>query len=114
MAREQLGGAVRYFPPFALDRDNECLWRGEARIRLSPKAYLVLDYLVERAGRLVHKQELLDAVWPDGFVSDGALKVCILEVRRALSESAKHPRLIETQRGRGYRFIAARLDPPAA
>ena len=104
----------RYFPPFALDGVNECLWRGEAAIRVSPKAYAVLNHLVERAGLLVRKQELLDAVWPEGFVGDGVVKVCVLEVRRALGDSAKTPRFIETLRGRGYRFVVQVFDHPAA
>src|SRR5436305_7235110 len=114
MASERLSGAGRYFPPFALDGVNECLWRGDARIRVSPKAYAVLNHLVERAGLLVRKQELLDAVWPEGFVGDGVVKVCVLEVRRALGDSAKTPRFIETLRGRGYRFVAEVFDHPAA
>jgi DNA-binding winged-HTH domains len=48
---------------------------------------------------------LLDALWPDVFVADGALKACILEIRRALGDDAHTPRFIETAHRRGYRFI---------
>jgi pimeloyl-ACP methyl ester carboxylesterase len=75
-------------------------------VPLTPKAYSVLLYLVQHAGRLVTKQELLDAAWPDVFVGDAALKVCIREIRKALEDEAQHPRYIETAHRRGYRFIA--------
>src|SRR5208283_4084999 len=61
---------MKEFPPFWLDTVNECLWRrrddgDDEQIRLSPKAFAVLRYLVEHAGRLVTQDELLDALWPD-------------------------------------------------
>jgi DNA-binding winged helix-turn-helix (wHTH) protein len=61
---------VQEFAPFRLDTLNQCLWRhmdtgNEKRILLTPKAFAVLQLLVERAGRLVTNDELLDAVWPD-------------------------------------------------
>src|SRR3989337_1262913 len=90
--------------------------RGRA-VPLTPKAYSVLVYLVEHAGRLVTKQELLDAAWPDVFVGDAALKVCIREIRKALEDEAQNPQYIETAHRRGYRFIAdVRVAPqrPAA
>ena len=68
----------------------------------------MLEYLASRPGRLIKKSELLDALWPDTFVADGALKVCIREIRRALGDDAQAPRFIETAHRRGYRFIAER------
>src|SRR5271157_3754587 len=64
------GAKMKVFPPFRLDPINQCLWRrGEAgqdeRVSLTPKAFAVLRYLVEHAGRLVTQDELLEAVWPD-------------------------------------------------
>ena len=58
---------MKEFPPFRLDPGNQCLWRrteagDEERIRLTPKTFAVLHYLVEHAGRLVTHAELLDAV----------------------------------------------------
>jgi len=57
------------FPPFRLDSDNECLWRNrddetDERIRLTPKAFAVLRFLLEYAGRLLTEDELLAAAWP--------------------------------------------------
>ena len=98
------------FPPFRLDSENECLWRGAERVLLAPKAFLMLDYLVERAGRLVTHRELLDALWPDTFVQPEVLKAYILDIRHVLGDDAKNPKFIETHTRRGYRFIAAVED----
>jgi predicted ATPase/DNA-binding winged helix-turn-helix (wHTH) protein len=94
------------FGPFRLDESNECLWRDSDAITLRPKAYAVLKYLVERPGELVTKQELLEGVWPDTFVSDAVLKDSIRQLRDALGDEAKAPQFIETAHRRGYRFIA--------
>jgi DNA-binding winged helix-turn-helix (wHTH) protein len=103
------------FPPFRLDALNQCLWRGTDQISLSPKAFSVLLYLAERQGRLVTKQELLDAVWPDIHVTEGVLKRAVLEIRKALDDDADEPRFIQTLHRRGYRFLSASApeEPPA-
>lgn len=101
---------MKEFPPFRLDIADQCLWRGEQRVPLTPKAFAVLRYLVERAGRLVTQNELLDAVWPDTFVQPEVLKSQILDVRTALGDRPKEPLFIETVPRRGYRFIAAVND----
>ena len=74
---------------------------------LTPKAFGVLHYLAARAGRLIPKRELLDALWPGVFVGDAVLKSAILEVRKALGDTPQSPQFIETAHRRGYRFIAA-------
>jgi DNA-binding winged helix-turn-helix (wHTH) protein/predicted ATPase len=103
----------KLFPPFALDSVNECLWNGPESIKIRPKAFAVLNYLLDRPGQLVTKEELLGAVWPDTFVTDAVLKVTIRELREVLHDDPKTPRFIETSHRRGYRFIGA-LDPPTA
>ncbi len=94
------------FGSCALDRTSGRLLHDDRVVPLTPKAYDVLSYLTSHAGRLVSKQELLDALWPDVFVGDAAIKVCIREIRKALDDDAQHPRYIETAHRRGYRFIA--------
>lgn len=94
------------FSPFRLDPGNACLWHGTQAITLTPKAFAVLHHLVKQAGRLVSKEELLDAVWQRSYVSDAVLKINIQEIRRALQDDARAPRFIETVHRRGYRFIA--------
>jgi DNA-binding winged helix-turn-helix (wHTH) protein len=106
---------MKEFPPFRLDTVNQCLWRcsdvkDDERISLTPKAFSVLRYLVEHAGRLVTHDELLNALWPDTFVQPEVLKSHILDIRTALGDNAKNPRFIETLPKRGYQFIAAVKD----
>lgn len=93
------------FHPFYLDLADERLLRGGKPIRLTPKAFAVLHFLVTHAGRLVTKEELLQALWAGTHVQESVLKVCIREIRRALNDPARTPRFIETIHGRGYRFI---------
>jgi DNA-binding winged helix-turn-helix (wHTH) protein len=97
---------VKRFDTFSLDGTNQCIWRGDKRIALPPKAFAVLSYLVANSDRLVTKEELLDAVWPNTFVQEAVLKVCILDVRKALGESPRNPEHIVTEHRRGYRFVS--------
>src|SRR5262249_42813607 len=103
------------FDRFRLDSARGQLYDESGPIALTPKALSLLEYLAARPGRLVKKAELLEAVWPGVFVADGALKVCIREIRRALGDDAQAPRFIETAHRRGYRFIAdvGSAAPPA-
>jgi len=94
------------FGPFRLDLSAGQLRRGDAVVPLAPKAFTVLQHLVTRSGQLVTKDELLELAWADVHVGDGALKVCIREIRRALEDDPKTPSYIETAHRRGYRFIA--------
>src|SRR5262245_36804408 len=95
---------VLVFTPFRLELGTECLWRDTTVVRLTNKAFAVLRYLVLHADRLVTKDELIAAAWALPAVSDAALNVCIGEIRRALGDTARAPRFVETGRGRGYRF----------
>ena len=79
------------FGPFRLDLSAGQLRRGDAVVPLAPKAFTVLQHLVTRSGQLVTKDELLELAWADVHVGDGALKVCIREIRRALQDDSKTP-----------------------
>jgi DNA-binding winged helix-turn-helix (wHTH) protein/tetratricopeptide (TPR) repeat protein len=94
------------FGPFRLRDDEDVLWRDRERIALPPKSLALLRYLVAQAGRLVTKQELLEALWPDTHVAEGVLKVRVRELRAALGDDAGAPAFIETVHRRGYRFVA--------
>src|SRR5262245_9877276 len=93
------------FGPFAVDLANACLWRGTEAVTLSPKAFDVLHYLVQHPNRVVTKDELLDAVWPETAVTDAVVRVAIGILRKALDEQTP-PRCIATVPRRGYRFLA--------
>ena len=97
---------VIIFASYCLDLVDERLWHEQTAVALRPKAFGVLRYLLEHAGQLVTKAELLDAVWPDVAVSEGVLKVSVRQLRKALGEKAQTSRFIETVHRRGYRFIA--------
>ncbi len=102
------------FGEFLLDPANALLWRGEDRIALPPKPFGVLCYLVEHAGALATKDELLDAVWGNLHVTESSLSVSINALRLALGDDPKSPRFVETVTRRGYRFIAPVTVSPAA
>src|SRR5262245_51157338 len=104
-----------YFLDFALDPTDARLSQGARVVALRPKALAVLAHLAANPQRLVTKEELLGTVWSDTAVTDWVLTSCIRELRDALGDDAREPRVVETVHGRGYRFIAPiRSEPPAA
>src|SRR4029434_4797681 len=87
------------FGPFELQPDKRRLQKDGVTISLRPRAFDLLAALVERAGRLVTKDELLDCVWPQGVVEEAALHVQVAPLRKILGAAA-----ITTVSGRGYQF----------
>ena len=94
---------MRSFLDFTLDSRRQLLVRGAESIRLRPRTYDVLSYLVTHAGRLVGKRELMESVWQDTAVTDDSLVQCLIEIRRALGDAHD---VVKTIRGRGYLFDA--------
>jgi len=90
------------FGEFVLDLDNGFLRRNGQDVPLRPKSFEVLTYLVVHQGRLVAKNELVEAVWPDTAVTDNSLSQCLFEIRRALEDDAQSA--IRTVARRGYVF----------
>ena len=74
--------------------------------RLEPKVMEVLVYLAQRPGQMVSKDEILETVWKDTFVADGALFRHVSELRRILGDDSKVPRYIQTLPKKGYRLVA--------
>lgn len=103
------------FGDFAIDLDRGLLTRCGEEIAVRPKAFAVLRYLLEHAGRLVPREELLAAVWPGVVVTDDSIAQCVLELRKALGD---HDRtLIRTVPRRGLIFdipvqIEQQPEPP--
>lgn len=95
------------FGDFVLDIDNARLTRGGTVLEIPPKSFELLAFLARRPGELVLKDDLLDQVWGRRFVSEGAVKTVVSELRAALGDDAKAPRWIETVQRRGYRFVGA-------
>ncbi len=102
------------FADVALDVERFDVTRNGRRLALEPKAIEVLRFLVERPGRLVTKDEILDGVWADVAVTPNAVTRVIAQLRRELGDDATAPRLIETVPTRGYRFIADVRHEPAS
>jgi TolB-like protein/DNA-binding winged helix-turn-helix (wHTH) protein len=92
------------FDRYVLDLGRGCLLLDESEIALRPKTFAVLHFLAQNCGRLVSKDELFAAVWPDLAVTDDTLVQSIGELRRALASDGS--RLIRTVPRRGYRFEA--------
>jgi TolB-like protein/DNA-binding winged helix-turn-helix (wHTH) protein/Tfp pilus assembly protein PilF len=93
---------TRSFDGFTLDLTRGCLLRGTQEVKLPPKPFDALKYLVENPGRLISKAELIKALWPDTAVTDDSLVQCLREVRRALGDEAQQ--IIKTVPRRGYIF----------
>jgi TolB-like protein/Tfp pilus assembly protein PilF len=98
---------VLSFGPFVLDLTSGVLQKAGKRIKLRPQAFEVLALLARNHGRLVHREEIRQAIWnADTFVHfDNGINFCMQQIRAALSEDPKRARYIETVPRRGYRFI---------
>ena len=92
------------FGDFTLDLVSGCLLKAGEEIKLRPKVYETLKYLVEHPGELISKQDLMQTVWPDSAVTDDSLVQCALELRRALGD--RDQQLFRTVPRRGYLFVA--------
>lgn len=102
------------FEEYEIDRACwQMSWRGEA-ISLNRKTFDLLLYLVDRRDRVVSKDELLKALWPDQFVEESNLTQHVFLLRKALSRHESGAKVIETVPGRGYRFTAPVDAPPVA
>jgi predicted ATPase/DNA-binding winged helix-turn-helix (wHTH) protein len=95
------------FGPFTLVPERQLLLRGDTPVRIGGRAIDILLVLVEQAGSVVGKRELIARVWPTTVVDEGNLKVNVAALRRALGDGGpEDARYIATVTGRGYRFIA--------
>jgi DNA-binding winged helix-turn-helix (wHTH) protein/TolB-like protein/Tfp pilus assembly protein PilF len=98
--------ALYEFGRFRVKADERVLRRGDELVSLTPKAFDILLTLLENAGRIVNKNDLMKKVWPNTFVEEGNLTQNVSLLRKALGESATGPQFIETVPRRGYRFVA--------
>ncbi|MFC7551279.1 transcriptional regulator [Pseudoroseomonas wenyumeiae] len=95
-----------------MDLDRGCLRQQSGSILvLRPKSFDVLRYLLENAGRLVSRDELMQAVWSDVIVTEDNITQCIMEVRRALGEQGA--KILQTMPRRGYLLEAEVTRGPA-
>jgi DNA-binding winged helix-turn-helix (wHTH) protein len=101
------------FGPFTFDPANGLLRRAGSEIPLPPRVLGVLAYLVARPGQVVARQDLIDAIWKDAFVTDTSLAEAVSSLRQALGDDPQQPVYIQTLHRRGYRFVAP-LAPTSA
>lgn len=92
------------FGDYTLDLRRGALLKGGVEVRLRPKSFEVLRFLVERHGQLVRKDELLDGVWGQVVVTEGSITQCLIDVRRAIGDEAQQ--MVRTVPRRGYIFDA--------
>lgn len=103
-------------------RSGDCLFdfgtrevfRGPTSVAVSPKAFSLLELLASRRPNAVPKEEIHRHLWPDSFVADGNLSNLVAELREALGDDARRPRLIRTVQRFGYAFSGdAQAEPDA-
>jgi DNA-binding winged helix-turn-helix (wHTH) protein len=93
------------FSCFLLDLDSGFLRRDGQEVPLRPKSFEVLTHLVLRHGKLVSRDDLVEAVWPNAAVTDNSLAQCLFEIRRALEDDRQT--IVRTVARRGYVFDAS-------
>src|SRR5712671_5575685 len=107
------------FGPYRLLASQRLLLEGVRAVRLGSRAFDVLAALVERAGEVVGKEQLIARAWPQTFVEESNLKIQVSALRRALGDGQGGNRYVITVPGRGYNFVApvrreepSRASPP--
>jgi serine/threonine-protein kinase len=105
-ARERHRQPLIVFGPFTFDPNSRLLRRGTEELALPPRVLGVLELLLDRAGDVVPRQELIDTVWKDAFVTDTSLAEAVSVLRQTLGDDPQSPTYVQTLHRRGYRFVA--------
>jgi DNA-binding winged helix-turn-helix (wHTH) protein/TolB-like protein/Tfp pilus assembly protein PilF len=106
------GRSLYEFGGFRVDPVRRRLLRSQEQVPLTPKAFSILLVLLERRGQVVDKEELIQTVWPDTYVTEANLTQNISSLRKALGERANDHRYVVTVPGRGYSFVADVIEIP--
>src|ERR1700761_1054706 len=101
-----MNGRAISFGPFLLLAEERLLLEDDRPVRLGSRAFDILVFLIERAGAVVGKEELIARVWPKTFVEEANLKIQVSALRRALGDGQGDNRYVVTVVGRGYNFVA--------
>ena len=94
------------FGQFAFDPNSRLLSRDGKEVPLPPRVLGVLELLLVRAGEVVNRQELIETIWKDAFVTDTSLAEAVSVLRQTLGDDSQAPTYIQTLHRRGYRFVA--------
>src|SRR5271169_5615673 len=107
------GGTAIAFGPFRLLSAQRILLEGDKPVRLGSRAFDILAALVERAGEVVGKEQLIARAWPKTYVEEANLKIQVSALRRALGDGQDGNRYVITVPGQGYNFVApVRTEKP--
>jgi len=98
------------FGDCVLDSETRQLFRAGRPVHLSPKAYGLLELLLERAPRVASKQEIQDVLWPRTFVAESSLTNIVSELRAAVGDGARKSALLRTIHGFGYAFCGKVIE----
>jgi len=85
-----------------VEPDLNCITRKKVKIQVEPKVIEVLVCLADYPGEVLSKEQIIQTVWPDTYVSEEVLRYSISELRKAFKDDAKNPRIIQTIARRGY------------
>ena len=102
------------FGPFEFEPNSRLLKKDGTEIPLPPRVLAVVELLLSRAGEVVSRQEIIDAVWKDAFVTDTSLAEAVSFLRQALGDDPQSPTYVQTVHRRGYRFVAPVSELPPA
>ena len=105
-ARFEESNRTYQFGPFCINPGTHELLSGDTPVAIEPQVFSLLSYLVQNRQRVVTKDELLDELWGHRYVSDSALSTQIKSLRRVVGDDGRRQAVIQTVRGRGYRFVA--------
>jgi predicted ATPase/DNA-binding winged helix-turn-helix (wHTH) protein len=112
--RLPINGHAISFGPFRLIAAQRLLLEGDKPVRLGSRAFDILAALVERAGEVVGKDELIARAWPQTFIEESNLKLQVSTLRRALGDGRGGNRYVVTIPGRGYNFVSpVRIEEPS-
>src|SRR5262249_53998223 len=110
---DSLGSAMRaVFADCTFDGETRELFRGGRPVHLSPKAFRLLELLLESRPRALSKAEIHEKIWPEAFVSEATLASLVAEIREAIGEDGKDARHIRTVHGFGYSFAGEAAEAP--
>jgi DNA-binding winged helix-turn-helix (wHTH) protein len=102
------------FDDYTMDTQLYELRHAEVLCPLEPQVFDILLYLIQHRDRVVPREELLEHVWPERFISEATLDHRVMEARQAIGDSGQRQCRIKTLRGRGYRFVASVEESPVA
>lgn len=111
----QGNGSLRYlFEGYAIDTDRRELYRGSDVVSIAPQVFDLLEYLLRNRGRVVSKDDLINAIWNGRVVSDAALTTRLNVARSVVGDSGYEQRLIKTLPRKGFRFVGPVVETPGS